>query len=469
MKKVTLLLLACLAFALNAKATEWPASYSFTGVPGGWFNPPALASEEVRAEAKDAGAVYLGEEYIMPTNSSEFEDTYLDMFDDDHRYALDKKRDGIAEEAFKDTDGVPEYVVGYDDDAIYVFLSYAHDSAEPMILNDQFNVEIMFCPYDKLEYDGEPGSEAALWLRYLDLGGIKFNFPNRTHAVNNPDAKFFLQNYMGAIDLGAGFIESENLVNGAENNRYKNIVQLADCSTASELKTVLRVEFSAFDDIENDVPFTKEIWKAACAERGIIFEVKLTLDNNNEGGGMKRSYMWNSGFNDTYYTNSFAGYLKMEEAEPYAISATSETEGGFVDVADKNNITIAEAVAGTVITLTVSEVEDFRFVEWTAANAADLALLDDVKAPQVSFVMPKRDVAFVAVYASIIGNDNAEIKNMSVKSGFIVLNEAAKIVIFNSAGVLVTSVDSASELPISSLPAGIYTAKSGSEVLKFAK
>jgi len=466
MKKLNLLLLACLAFALNAKATEWPASYSFVGVPGGWFNPPALASEEVRADAQDAGAVYLGEEYTMPTNSSEFEDTYLDMFDDDHRYALDKKRDGIAAEAFKDTDGVPEYVVGYDDDAIYVFLSYAHDSAEPMILNDQFNVEIMFCPYDKLEYSGDDAVEAALWLRYLDLGGIKLNFPNRTHAENNPDAKFFLQNYMGVIDLGAGFIESENLVNGAENNRYKNIVELADCSTATELKTVLRVEFFAFDDIENDVPFTKEIWKAACAERGIIFEVKLTLDNNNEGGGMKRSYMWNSGFNDTYYTNSFAGYLKMEEGSAtYGITVTK-------GVAALGDVYVTKAKEGATIGLISEEYSDkgLIFVKWTSENEADLALLDDKTSPVTTFVMPAHAVAFTATYWDSISTENATIENMSILDNQIVLGEAADVQIISLAsGVVVLQVSGATSVPLSGLPAGVYIAKSGSEVIKFAK
>jgi len=460
MKKVNLLLLACLAFAASVVALPWPDDYDFAG------SIYSASPDVPEAYEKQQGVAmsFVDEDIIMPeTGDGAAFDAIYDMIGSEFEYELDKLREKTEKEIY---DGVPVFKVAYTEDAFYLFVKYAHtDNSE---ISDGSNLEVMFCPYDKLEHDGEveADKEGFLWLRYLELGGVKVNALNKESI-----STFKLGNYMGAIQQlgGLGVLEEDRVLAGSY---YESFVELASCGTSTVTKLVLKLDFEALKCrtplFLDEVPFTLDSWRAACEGKGISFEVKFTLDNEDERD-TKRSYMWNNGNNNSYFNNAYAGYLKMEEAELHAISATSETEGGIVDVADKNNMTIAEAVAGTVITLTVSEVEDFRFVEWTAANTADLALLDDVKAPQVSFVMPKRDVAFVAVYASIIGNDNAEIKNMSVKSGFIVLNEAAKIVIFNSTGVLVASVDSASELPISSLPAGIYTAKSGSEVLKFAK
>ena len=464
MKKTNLLLVACFAFAASLSALDWPTDFSFNAGGGCWFSTPLLADADLRADARDATAEYLGESFQMPDfgDNSAFDDIFFDGFK--NLYTLDSLRWGTTALA---NDGLPAYGVGFDDEAIYVFLSYSH--VDQGLLNDDFNAEIMFCPYDKLVMD-DPESESPLWLRYRDLGGIKFNFTNKINATTNPDGEFKIANYMAVVNSTAGFVQDDAVVAGSH---YGDLVEVVDCSTDTELKTVLKVSYKAMDnrlDAENKIPFTQETWLAACNERGLSFEVKLSLDNSKTSAdnNIRRSYMWNCGSNDAYYSNSFTGYLAMGSKVPPAVVSEIAIIKGVAHV-DGSTVTKAEEGAAVTILSEERSGDGFSFVEWTSDSQDDLALLEDVKAAVTTFTMPAHAVVFTAIY-SHISTEGAVVKNMSILDNQIVLAQPADVEIINAAtGIVVIKVSNETKVSLSGLTNGVYIAKSGNEVIKFVK
>ena len=324
MKKINLLLLACFAFATTITALPWPSDYSFAG--GIYGAVPDVPDDYVKQQGTAMNLV--GETDIMPAagNATAFESIYGSI-PDELEYSLGKLREGTTDNPIvaQPYDGVGVFKTAYDANSIYVFFKYAHKDNSAM--TEGSNLEVMFCPYDRLEYDGNPGAgnEGYLWLRYLELGGIKVNVLNKGSV-----GTFNLGGYMGAKDQGgaSGVIQEDSTT--FANSYYTGLATAVSCGTSSAAKIALKLDFGALKgraaSLANEIPFTLEAWKAACEGKGISFEVKFTLDNGNESGaGTKRSYMWNNGNNNVYFNNAYAGYLAPgdKEDDPGEVAAES--------------------------------------------------------------------------------------------------------------------------------------------------
>ena len=402
MKKISLLMIACFAVAASAMAVEWPETFLFTG-PGIFGNTnPSIPDDYERATAT---AVFLSSGvFTIPESEEAFDEVYYNVLGTGDGYQLTKEREDAGSPL--DNDGVGAYKVGYDSEAIYVFLTYEHkDKTES--LNKDFKSEIMFCPYDKLEYSGLADNEGVLYLRYLVLGGVKVDMNN-----DNSSGTFKLDRYMGVInadDENKGFMQEEGLIAGSY---YEPYVSLVDCGTEKAIKIMLKLKYQALDyrlDPSNPVPFTIDTWKNACDNEGITFEVKLTLDNT---GTDKRSYLWNHESNNSYFSNAYAGYLKLGEA-------------GEDDPCILN-----------------PELPKCNCEDW-----------DEEK--EVCNDVGIQDGAFAA--------------NLSVQGDLIVLEEAGDVKIFNAAGMLIISQVNVSFVSIAGLDSGVYFAVSGNERVSFVK
>ena len=458
MKKTSLLLLACFAFAASMTALPWPDEYEFTG--GIYGATPDVPADYEKQEG--VAASLLGEDLTLPDagDGAAFDAIY-DMIGAEFEGELGKLREGMDKQSY---DGVPTFKAAYTEEALYLFVKYAH--ADDSEISDGTNLEVMFCPYDKLEADGvDADKEGYLWLRYLELGGVKVNALNKGSI-----STFKLGNYMGAVQQlgGLGVIQEDAALAGS---RYGSLVELASCGTSTVTKLVLRLDFEALKCstplLDDEIPFTLDSWRAACEGKGISFEAKLTLDNGNERDA-KRSYMWNHSNNNSYFNNAYAGYLKPQAPPVIVVSAISVTNG----VASDGTSYVTEAKEGATVSLISEErsQDGFLFVEWTSESQEDLALLESATSSVTTFVMPAHAVAFTATYWDSISTDGAAIKNMSILDNQIILGEAADVQIISLAsGIVVLQVSDATSVPLSGLPAGIYTAKSGSEVIKFAK
>lgn len=281
MKKITLLVLSCLALATSAMAVDWPTDYTYAS-NGAWFSKPTYAGDDyTRATAV---AQHLGIEFEMPTDAAAFDEVYAGIAGDE--YGIDKLR---ADQTTTNANPA-SFKVGYSDVAIYVFVKY---DAAPA--SDQA-VELMLCPFDKLlnaevpEHDVEKvgNLNAVPWMRYLELGGFKLE------TSFNASNKFI----MGSSVMGV-----TNGVNGFKQNQPSwEGLNLKDCSDAESVKVVFEIAFYALDDTKNEVEFSKAVWKAASGTKGLSFEAKFKK-------GASCEYLWNTNNNDVYYQNSYAGYL----------------------------------------------------------------------------------------------------------------------------------------------------------------
>ena len=461
MKKTNLLLVACFAFAASLSALPFPDDFSFNGSIHGAV--PGIPAEYEQQQGMAMS--FEDEDDIMPMvgDGNSFDAIY-EAISEDLEYKLGKLRE--ASGTAQPYDGVPVFKAAYTKSAIYVFLKYQRNDDED--LNDGTNLEVMFCPYDKLEYDGEipEGKEGVLWLRYLELGGVKVN------ALNKGSVSMFkLGNYMGAVNQPSGFLEFEKPVVPADGSSdvsyYEDYVTLASCGTSKVVKLALKLDFEAFTCragfFTDEIPFTLDAWRAACEGKGISFEVKLTLDNGGEQDA-KRSYMWNHGNNNSYFNNAYAGYLAIP---PIIVSEIAITNG----VAHVDGSVVTKAEEGAAVTILSEERsgDGFNFAEWTSDNQDDLALLENVKDAVTTFIMPARAVAFTAAY-SHISTEGAVVKNMSILDNQIALAQPADVEIINAAtGIVVIKVSDETKVSLSGLTNGVYIVKSGNEVIKFAK
>lgn len=449
MKKFNLLLLACFALiATTSKATDWPSNYSFDGSTGYGYSSAPMPDEYTQLEAE---AVSLSDGvFTMPTAGDDvaFDDVYFSI---DNEYELSKLRADAG--ARQENDTFPAYKVGYDSEAFYVFLTYSHkDNAT---LNKDFKTEVMFCSYDRLEYN-EPvllPNEGVLWLRYLVLGGVKVDAANK-------NGSFVLGNYMGTIDDGSSFTHEDKAIAGS---RYEPYVSIADYSTSTAMKFILKLKFAALDnriDPENVIPFTLDAWKAACEEKGITFEIKLTFDNNNTDGP-KRSFMWNHTSNNSYFSNAYAGYL----APAAAVVAYDIT----VDGGTANPVSAEE---GATVTVTADVPDGKLFIRWESEDDITFA---DANAAETTFTMPAKDVTVTAVYQGIgieEGAADAIALYPNPATDYIMLNGIAEgaYTIANAAGATIFSgVYQGNAINISSLLQGLYFISIGNSTMPFVK
>lgn len=332
MKKISLLMLGCLAVATSAMAVDWPENYTYTN-NGSWFgNAPAFAGDVYERSVATAQNVV---DFAVPADADEFDAIYTDL---GVEYGIDKARSDnsagpIATKA--------AYKVAYDLDAgaMYILMTYAAAKTSDL------GCELMFCPFDKLEGANPPTTpddkSGVPWMRYWELGGAKVD-------ASVKEGAFVLGGYMACLNGAAGYSQSMPTLSERDGLTMK------DCSSADAVKLVFIINFYVLDDKKNGVEFSYDLWKAACDEKGISFEAKFKKAANCE-------YMWNTTDNNVYFSNSFAGYLApgtpIGVAEVAAAAANISIAGDLITLAEAGNIQIFSATG--MLIASVSNVTEF--------------------------------------------------------------------------------------------------------------
>ena len=315
MKKITFLLMVA-AISLNLSAVEFPSSWVIDG-----FN----WCENVKAEGltqKTAKAGFLKDVYEANPESSKYDNKYdfdsvwEDYLGEGYECLLNSYVPmGNAPKVAKPNDHQYAGIkVGYDNDALYVFLKY-QDTEMP---NGKEVMEVCVSPYDKLEKTnniiaaGVDFTETAVYFRYIDLGAFKVT-ANKSRL-----------DIMTITNTGTG-----NDVQDATIKPEPTGAVLFDHTSTQEaqiLKWVVKIPLRAMTGFEDMDDFNLSAWDIANGKKGISFDVKFRELDNGDLDGDCRDYWWNSNDNAGFYSTSYSGYLRpggKVSAEETAISNLS--------------------------------------------------------------------------------------------------------------------------------------------------
>ena len=443
MKKISLLLFACVAMFTSAMAQAdtpaWPDDFSTTLVGFCWGGDIAPNPDVPTASFSGLSGAYL---MAVPEEGDADFDALWDAIPEDAE-SIDKVvggNDAGGREAF----GSWKATYDAEEECILVLVSFVASSGASFV-GPGNEVEIAICPYRKLA--GTTGASANNgYLRFGVKGGCKFKFsgsgtPNNFCFVT-PDAD---GSAFGVSDGGA----APTFMVGAVPET------IADLSVdGGDFKRIIYIPFAALNDSEAGTEFTLDVWKKINAAAGIAFNVKF-IDSPETSSGSGQNFQWSSESNDVYYTNAEAGYLKAGDI----------ISSGFDVTVTKGTASPAKAAAGATVTITAdAAVEGEKFAAWTGEN---VSLLVDATAATTTFVMPANAVTFTATYENI-GTEGAAINEIVIANGIISLGEAAAVEIYSASGALALSAYG-QNIEISGLAAGAYIVKAAGQVVKFVK
>ena len=332
MKKISLLLLACVAAFSVAVADEWdgnvqyPANYPTGTAAFGWgdFMEPT-GVEPVSATAIPVSGIF-GE--LNNPGGFDFEDLWTSI--QCEASPLDQMRSDAADcTGAKAAMGF--FKVTADDENIIIFVRFDDETS----VNGATNFyEVMISPYYSLT--GYTGSFTGVpYGRFANMGGGKYEVMSTGLggfcSVNAVDENTFglqfpaLPSYLESLDF-----------------------TVFDQTEGTSFRRVFVLPYAALNDNESERDFSDDVWKKINGGNGIALTIKYNDKANGNG-----EYLSSTTNNNVYITNVGAGYLKLGEPigteDVEAAVKNMSIAGNQIILAEAADVEIINAATGIVV------------------------------------------------------------------------------------------------------------------------